>query len=146
MRFTITKEAGQRLGVDPKWIGYEFDGPTIRETLLGGFPRKSVKYAKSALRVDRVEQMDVFDLRLTYYLLTLKEVDHTILPFSRFDDLAIADFELLQHVVTSFDQDGDCGECSRPLDDRVHIRDDGTPEIPPTRVPGDQATIETQTP
>lgn len=146
MRFTITKEAGERLGIDPKWIDYEFDGPTIRETLLGGFPNGVTKWLKKTLKVERIETLDVFELRLSYYMLTMRNMDHTILPFSRWDDVAVADFELAKHVVTSFDQDGDCGECSRPLDDRVHLQDDDSPEIPPTPAPVGAGTSETATP
>lgn len=145
MRFSITKEAGDRLGIDPKWIGYEFDGPSIRESLIGGFPLGIVKWLKKTLKVDRVDQLDVFQLRLSYYLLTMRNVDHTILPFARMDDLAQTDFELTPHVVTSKDQDGDCGECSRPLSDSIHIEDDDAPEVPPTRAPAAPATSETAT-
>ena len=146
MRFTITKEAGTRLNVDPRWIGHEFDGPTIRETYLGGFPNGVTRWLKKTLKVERIQELDVFEERLAYFMLTMRNADHTILPFSRWDEVAPADFELVRHVVTSYDQDGDCGECGRPLDDHVHIQDDGAPEVPPTQAPGEQGTTGTATP
>lgn len=146
MRFTMTKEGAARLDLDPARVCQEFDGPSIREALLGGFPRGVLGWAKKALRVDRTEQLDVVDSRLLYYVITMRMVDHTLLPIARFDELALTDFELVKHEVTSFDQDGDCGECSMTLDNRVHITSDDPPEVPPTQAPDGPATSATVTP
>jgi|SRR5687768_1422762 len=155
MRFIVTKEGAERLeldyarftvvGPDGTRIPREFDGPSNREALLGGFPRGVIGWAKKQLKVSRVEELDVLDSRLLYYVLTLRMVDHTLLPMSRFDDLAMTDFELVKHEVTEYDQDGDCGECSMPLEHSVHITSDDGPDIPPTTVPAEQVTTGTET-
>jgi hypothetical protein len=147
MRFVVTEDGAGRLGLDPGRVcGREFDGPSVREGLLGGFPRGVLKWAKRELKVQAVEQIDVNDARLLYYVISMRNTDHTLLPISRFDDLALTDFELVKHVVPFKDQDGDCGECSMSLDNPVHIRDDDAgPELPPTTGPDSPATTETAT-
>lgn len=151
MRFIVTEDGAARLGLDPSRVcGREFDGPSIREGLLGGFPRGVQKWLKRELKVQAVEQLDVNDSRLGYYVLTMRNTDHTLLPISRFDDLALTDFQLVRHEVTSLDQDGDCGECSMSIDNTsVHIQPDdqstGAAELPPTTAPDDQGTTETPT-
>jgi hypothetical protein len=151
MKFTIHPEAIERLGLDPVAAGREFDGYTNREGLLGGVPRGILKWVKRELKVDRIEQLDAADGRLVYYLIAIRNVDHTLLPISRIDELATTDFVLTPHLVTSKDQDGDCGECSQPIDSPLHrvYDEDGQqldqPEVPPTRAPGIPVTTETAT-
>jgi hypothetical protein len=149
MRFIVTEDGAGRLGLDPSRVcGREFNGPSVREGLLGGFPRGVQKWLKRELKVMVIDQLDTSEARLAYYLLTMRNVDHTLLPIGRFDDLALTDFELVKHVVTFRDQDGDCGECNMSLDNTsVHIPDDtaGAAEVPPTTGTGSQATTETQT-
>jgi hypothetical protein len=146
MRFTITDEAIARLGVSPSAAGREFGGWSTKEGLLGGVPRGVLRWAKRELKVDRVEQIDSADARLAYYLLAIKNVDHALLPFSRLDELALTDFELVRHEVASLDQDGDCGECNQPVDAPMHIQSDGAPEPRPTRAPDGPGTTATATP
>jgi hypothetical protein len=145
MRFIVTKDGAGRLGLDPARVcGREYDGPSVREGLLGGFPRGVLKWAKRELKVQQIEQLDIADCRLLYYVITIRNTDHTLLPISRFDDLALTDFELVKHEVTFLDQDGDCGECSMSVDNPVHIRaDDEGIELPPTTDQGDQETTGT---
>jgi hypothetical protein len=150
MRFIVTEDGAGRLGLDPSRVcGREFNGPSVREGLLGGFPRGVQKWLKRELKVMVIDQIDTSEARLAYYVLTMRNVDHTLLPISRFDDLALTDFELVKHVVTERDQDGDCGECNMSLDNTsVHIQPDtagspGAAEVPPTTGTGSQATTET---
>jgi hypothetical protein len=151
MKFRITPEAIERLGLDPVRAGQVFDGYTNREGLLGGVPRGILKWVKRELKIDRIEYLDAADGRLVYYLIAIRNVDHTLLPISRIDELATTDFQLEPHLVTSLDQDGDCGECSQPIDAKLHrvYDEDGQlieqPEVPPTQGPGSPATTETAT-
>jgi hypothetical protein len=135
MRFTITDEAIKRLELRPDLSGQEFEGPSIREGLFGGFIRKDKEWLKKQLGVRELALVDVFDSRLAYYLMAIKEEDHTILPFTRLGELALTDFMLAKHVVTSYDQDGDCGECSQPVDASIHIEPESPVEVPPTTAP-----------
>lgn len=155
MRFTMTREAAARLGLSVDRVcgpetgpAREFDGPSIREGLLGGFPRGVIEWLKRQLKVDRTERIDLVSSRLAYYALTMRSTDHTLLPFDKFDDLSLIDFRLAPHPVTSFDQDGDCGECARPLDDPLHLTEDGDEPgagVPPTTAPVSPGTTGTGT-
>jgi hypothetical protein len=149
MRFTVTTEGAERLGLNVDKVCYlpgtepdgtrrprEFNGPSLREGLLAGVPRGILAWAKKALKVQRIDQLDLIDQRLLYYVITMRGVDHTLLPIERFDDLAVADFELVQHAVTFLDRDGDCGECSTPVDNPIHIDGEDTGDLPPTTGPG----------
>lgn len=124
MEFSITPEAVKRLGLDPGRAGRTFDGPTTKEGLLGGIPRGVLKWAKRQLKVDRIEEIDVADARLVYYLIAIRGVDHELLPIGRIDELALSDFELTPHPCTSLDQDGDCGECNQPVSAKIHTGGD----------------------
>ncbi len=158
MRFTVTTDGAERLGLNVDKVCYlpgaepdgsrrarEFNGPSLREGLLAGVPRGILAWAKKALKVQRIDQLDLMEQRLLYYVITMRGVDHTLLPIERFDDLAVADFELVQHVVPFKDRDGDCGECSTPIDNPIHLDpvDDG--ELPPTTGPGGPETNGTAT-
>lgn len=145
MRFTITPEAIERLRINESALGREFNGWSTKEGLLGGVPRGILKWAKLQLKVERTEQLDAADARLVYYLLAIKNADHRLLPFSRIDELALTDFELVKHEVTSLDQDGDCGECNQPVDSIMHLSSDGGPAPDPTKGPGERETTGTAT-
>jgi len=99
---------------------HEFDGPPIREGLLAGFTVGELRWAKKELNVPAIEQIDAIEARLLYYVLTMRRVDHTLLPIARFDTLTLLDFELVQHWVEGLDRDGDCGECSQPIGSPIH--------------------------
>lgn len=161
MRFIVRTDGAERLGLDPGRVCYlpgqkgpdgepvvrEFSGPPVREGLLAGFPRGVIGWGKKALKVQRTEQLDLLDQRLLYYVLSIRSVDHTLVPITMFDDLAVADFELVRHVVPFLDQDGDCGECSMPVSLALHLSDDDATgrELPPTTAPGDPGTTATAT-
>jgi len=142
MRFTMTKEGVERLAtedppviLDAGKVCREFTGPSVREGLLGGFPKWILDWGKRALKVTDTRNMDVIDARLLYYVLAMRKVDHTALPIDNFKYLALTDFELVQHVVPFLDRDGDCGECSMDLDHPVHLDPEPAVELPPTKVP-----------
>lgn len=152
MRFTMKKDSIARLGLPARVAEMEFDGPPVSEGILSGFPRGILKWAKRELKVDRVEQLDVIERQLAYYLLTMRNVDHTLLPFSRLDDVAAYDFTVTPHEVTQVDRDGDCLECSMPTDASVHRLEDGHVSVvepdptPAPDSPGKPSTTETATP
>jgi hypothetical protein len=156
MRFTMTPDGVERLAagdpavvLDPKRVCREFYGPPVREGLLGGFTRGELGWAKKQLKVTRTDAIDVTDARLLYYILAMRHADHTLLSISHFDALALTDFELVQHVPPGLDRDGDCAECSMPLDHPVHLEPepDDLPadELPPTPAGSGPATSETST-
>lgn len=160
MRFKMTEDGALRLGLDPNRVCFlpgqtgpdgapvvrEFSGPSVREGLLGGFPRGVIAWLKKELKVTHVSQLDIIDSRLAYYVIAMRSTDHSLLPISRFADLALTDFELIRHVVTIFDQDGDCGECNMTLDNPVHIpAEPGADEVPPTTGPAGPETNATAT-
>lgn len=157
MRFTVTTEGAERLGLNVDKVCYqpgpadpdgvrklrEYDGPSLREGLLAGFPRGVLGWAKKALKVQRVEHLDMFEQRLLYYVIAMRNTDHTLLPIDRFDDLAMTDFELVRHVVPFRDRDGDCGECSSPVDSPIHLDPLDAAELPPTTGPDGSETTAT---
>lgn len=149
MKFTIRPESIERLQLDPERAGVVFDGPSTREGLIGGMPRGVLKWAKQQLKIDRIEYLDVAEARLLYYVISIRNADHTLLPISRFDDLALDDFELVPHVMRGKDQDGDCADCNQPWDSPVHVTadDDGPApdEVPPTQGPDSPETTGTPT-
>jgi hypothetical protein len=122
----------------------EFDGPSLREGLLAGIPRGIIGWAKKQLKVQHVQQLDMFEQRLLYYVIAMRHADHELLPIERFDDLALTDFELVQHVVPFKDRDGDCGECSSSIDSPIHLDPIDAGELPPTTGPGGQETTGTE--
>jgi hypothetical protein len=124
MRFTWN-ETGDRV----------FDGPPTHEGLMGGFAYGVQQWLKRELKLTSIEDLDTVGARLGYYFLTIRQDDHTLLPAARFAGLALTDFAMVKHVVVTLDQDGDCGECHAPLDNRaMHL--DGDSEPVPTSPPG----------
>lgn len=153
MRFMVTPEAAERLQLNVERVCYlpgrapdgerirrEFDGPSLREGLLAGVQRGKLGWAKKHLKVQRTEQLDMFEQRLLYFVITMRDADHTLLPIERFDELSLIDFELVRHVVPFKDRDGDCGECSSPLDSAIHLDPPSPVELPPTTDPGSPET------
>lgn len=144
MRFTMTEEGVkrlnemERLNLDPGQVCVEFSGPSVREGLLGGFTRGELGWAKKALKISRTDGLDLVESRLLYYVLSMRHVNHALLPITHFDKLALTDFEQVQHVVPYLDRDGDCGECLMSVHANIHLDpepadgdDDG--ELPPTQ-------------
>lgn len=153
MRFMVTPEAAERLQLNVERVCYlpgtgpdgerkrrEFNGPSLREGLLAGVPRGILGWAKKRLNIQRIEQLDVFEQRLLYYVIAMRGTDHELLPIERFDDLSLTDFELVRHVVPFKDRDGDCGECSSPIDSTIHLDPPSPVELPPTTDPGGPET------
>lgn len=106
----------------------EFDGPDTTEGLMGGFPYGVQQWLKKQLKLSSIEDLDVVGARLAYYFLAIRNTDHSLLPISRFDELALTDFAMVKHVVESLDQDGDCAECHGPVDSKVlHLESDVEP-------------------
>lgn len=120
MRFTW-KETGDRV----------FDGPNTSEGLMGGFPYGVQQWLKRTLKLDSIDQLDVVGGRLAYYFLTIRQADHTLLPPDRFKDLTLIDFEVVPHVVTDLDEDGDCAECHAAVGVRKFHLDPGPGEGEP---------------
>lgn len=157
MRFSITLEGAERLALDAQRVCWtdtsgqrgrrEFSGPSVREGLLGGFTRGELKWAKQKMGVVLTDQLDLVDCRLLYYVLSIRRADHKLLPIDRFDDLALDDFELIKHVVSFLDQDGDCGECTFRVGNRaVHLDPEpGAGDVPPTTDPASRGTTGTET-
>jgi hypothetical protein len=99
-----------------KYPDREFNGPSVRLGLLGGFTTGELRWAKEKLfKVARIEDVDAADSRVGYYFLTLRRADHTLAPVDVWADLSGIDFDLVPHEVTVLDADGDCGECNQPL-------------------------------
>jgi hypothetical protein len=166
MRFYITEEGATRLRdvahrpIDVDRACYlpgkledgsrpvrEFTGPSIREGLMGGWPRGIQSWAKKQLKVYKITDLDLVESRLLYYVLAIRGVDHQLLPIEWFDDLAITDFDMVQHVVPFLDRDGDCGECSASVDN-THVHIDAGPgagDLPPTTDPGTPEMTGTET-
>lgn len=143
MRFTITEDAIRRLKLDPERASREFDGFPTTEGLLGGVPRGVLKWTKRQLKVERTEEIDAADARLAYYLLAIRNEDHTLLPFDRIDELALADFALVRHHPRTLDQDGDCGECNHALEHPVHNVPGEDPDDDAGLVPAPRPTVAT---
>lgn len=125
--------------------GQEFTGPDTREGLLGGFTVGERRWARQALKLPSADEMDVGDARLLFYFLTIRRSDHRLLPPEKFDELTLLDFELVRHVVTELDADGDCAECHRPVDAALHLPAEDGAEPDPTSRPSSGADGPTPT-
>jgi hypothetical protein len=127
------------------WQGKEFDTPDTREGLLGGFGLGELRWLKKQLKVAAIEQLDAAEARIAAFFLTIRRHDHTLLPIERWDDLAMVDFELVAHVVTRLDQDGDCGECHQPVDASLHLQEEAVTPVPTTPAAAPGQPTETST-
>jgi hypothetical protein len=163
MRFFITPEGAARLRelgrpIDVDKACYlpgtlpdgtrqvrEFTGPSLREGLWGGWPRGIQNWAKKQLKVQRITDLDIVESRLAYYVLAIRGADHQLLPIDWFDDLAVTDFDVVQHVVPFLDRDGDCGECSATIDNPVHLDKESAADLPPTTAPAGPETTGMET-
>lgn len=138
MKFRFTARAAQTLGLPETNMEREFDGPATRDGLLMGYTAGEVRWLRKHLGVTSTTDIDIVDARIGYYFLAIRREDHTLWPPARFDDLAVSDFELVQHeVVHPLDDDGDCGECHQPVTSGLHT---GDPGPDPTRPAGSTLT------
>ena len=105
-----------------------FEGPDKSLGVLTGFNMATLKGLKSALKIPMIDDLDMFETTIAYYVLSIRAEDHTLMPWSKWGSLTMRDFKVAPHVVTEVDDDGDCSECQRPLDAPWHT---GV-EVPPT--------------
>lgn len=105
-----------------------FDGPDKSLGVLTGFNMATLKGLKAALKIPMIDDLDMFETSIAYYVLSIRAEDHTLMPWSKWGSLTMRDFKVAPHVVTELDADGDCAECQRPLDAPWHT---GV-EVPPT--------------
>lgn len=148
MRFRFTPHGVAELGLSPQLLGREFDGPTTITGLMGGVPLGIQRWAERELaRIGydnpRVIALDGMEARLLYYVISIRNEDHKLLPIDRFPDLSLAMFEMVPHRVPGLDPDGDCSECHGQLEARWHI-DTDPDAVPPTSGPA--GTTETPSP
>ncbi len=124
MRFTW-KETGDR----------EYDGPTTEFGMLEPWPMGVQRWLKQQLKVAKVEDLDAAQRQMAYYFLTIRNADHSLLPFTRWDELALTDFDRVRHPVTALDQDGGCAECHLDQDAFVHTMPADGEAPDPTQAP-----------
>lgn len=105
-----------------------FEGPDKRLGVLTEFDMATLKGLKAALKIDKIDDLDMFETSLAYYVLSIRAEDHRLMPWSKWSSLKMADFDIAEHVVTELDEDGDCQECGRPVEGRFHTGVD----LPPT--------------
>ncbi len=117
MRFTVTDEAAGRLGL-PELKGRVFDAPKLSQS-LAAYTNAERRWAKKTLlKIDLLQDVDVFDALALFYFLALRRVDVSLLPPERWLDLAPTDFELEPH-----EYDGElaqCGICGEAVRSPVH--------------------------
>jgi hypothetical protein len=121
------KETGDRV----------FDGPDKSQGLLTCWSVATLKTLQAALKVTKVDDLNIVELQLTYYVLTIRREDERLLPFRRFPELTMSDFRIADHVVESLDQDGDCGNCNQPLESPFHT----AVLLPPTNQTPEDPTV-----
>lgn len=97
-----------------------FDGPDKTDGLMACWNVATLRTLKAALKVDKIDDLDMVEAALSYFVLSVRAEDHTLLPFRMWPDLKLSDFQIAPHPVESFDQDGDCGNCNRPVDAPFH--------------------------
>lgn len=129
MLFTYSKTAGR-----------VFDGPPVHRGLLAGFTIGEQRWARRALKLDSLDRLDSSDLRCLYHFMTLRRIDHELVPAEKFDDLTVLDFELAKHAyVRDVDDPGEsCRECNQHAEFACH---QGVPvdPTPPASTPSTSA-------
>jgi hypothetical protein len=134
MKFKFTPYGIKRHNLDPALLDRVFDGPPMHEGTLAGFDIRTRKLAKQALGIARLDILDVEEQRMVYCGLTIQDADGSILGnrLAMIADLSLPDFEVAPHVVEELDRDGDCANCSLPVDlERIHLPGPD-PVLPPT--------------
>lgn len=126
MKFTW-KETGDRV----------FDGPDKSQGILTCWSVGTLRTLKAALKVPKIDDLDIVDLQLAYYVLTIRRDEESLLPFRRWPDLMLSDFRIADHVVESVDADGDCGNCNQPLESAFHT----AVLLPPTNPTPDPTVV-----
>lgn len=117
MKFTW-KETGDRV----------FDGPDKSQGIMTCWSVGTLRTLKAALKISKIEDLDMVEMQLAYYVLTVRRDDDKLLPFRVWPDLMLSDFRIAPHDVESFDADGDCGNCNQPVESSFHT---GV-NVPPT--------------
>lgn len=135
MKFTWTK-TGERV----------FDGPPVHRGLLAGFSIGAQRYARKVLQLDSIDTLDGAELQILYYVLSLKQIDHNLLPVTRasFDELTLLDFDIAAHVFVPDGDDprGTCRECNQSERFRSHVEAEEGAD--PTAHPGPEV-VQSQT-
>lgn len=127
MKFTW-KETGDRV----------FDGPDKSQGIMTCWSVGTLRTLKAALKVAKIDDLDLVELQLAYYVLTVRREDDRLLPFRRWPDLMLSDFRIAPHDVETLDIDGDCGNCNQPLEATFHT----AVLVPPTNpTPEDENVV-----
>jgi hypothetical protein len=122
MQFTWTK-TGDRV----------FDGPPVHRGLLAGFSVGAQRWTRKVLQLDSLDSLDGAEVQILYYVLSLKQIDHNLLPVTRasFDDLTLLDFDIAAHpfVRDADDPRETCRECNQVEAFRNHVEAEADPTL-----------------
>lgn len=118
--------------------GRVFNGPDKSQGLLACWNIRTLKTFKMALKIPRLDDMEVHEMSLMYYVLSVRAEDHSLLSLQQFEDLQLDEFQIYPHDVTGLDLDGDCSDCNTPIDRPWHTGVDLPPTTPD---PGEDPTV-----
>lgn len=111
-----------------------FNGPDKSQGLLACWNVRTLRTFKAAQKIAKLDDMELHEAQLMYYMLAVRAEDHSLLSLHEFEDLQLDHFRIAPHDVVSLDVDGDCGDCNGSVDADWHT---GV-NLPPTNPTPDQ--------
>lgn len=113
-----------------------FAGPDKTQGLLACWSVGTLRTVKAALKIPKLDELELFELQLLYFVLSVRTEDPNLIPFRDWENLQLDHFRIAPHPVTSYDDDGDCGDCNAPIEQSWHTGVDVPPTTPtPTSDP-----------
>lgn len=110
-----------------RYEGKEFAIPDTIQGVLGGFTLADRKWARVALKLDSLDDLDTAERMVLAFFLTIRLADHTLIPPARFEHLREVDFELIVHPIGELDRNNNCAECHQPIDSALHAGGEPVP-------------------
>lgn len=126
MRFKIRPEALERLDLPLDMKDVEFTGPGFEDGVLAGFTSGELYKIREVLDAKSSADIDPLDVRLCYYVLTVRRENPSWLPLKALKDglfrkLADADFQVVAHgFVKDPELERSCIVCGRGFKNPVH--------------------------
>lgn len=137
MKFTITDEAIERLGLSTDLKGHMFAGPPVDEGLLARFTRAEIIWLKSVAGVTSTSDFDPMEVRMGYCVLSVRRDSPAWIPRKRFeppesifDQMADTDFQYVKHDFVPMPEDPrGCSECGQLGRARIHLTDEDPEDV-----------------
>src|SRR5262249_12978641 len=94
-------------------VGRIFTGPPVDDGWFAGFAIGETRWAKRETGIAKIDDLDSAEGVTLYCILTMRRVDHTLLPIKSWEDVQPNEFVMQKHGYQP-GRDADCKVCGGP--------------------------------